>query len=106
VNEFPAFFEHVMMPSNPFPSDDVSDVQHPRGVFDFMCEPDFTSPNAGLFGSDILMDLDKILEFNPSPAATNVNSEFSNEDQSTKQRVAAFRESLWYVVKIIFRGIF
>ncbi|KAL3445031.1 hypothetical protein BJX65DRAFT_165665 [Aspergillus insuetus] len=95
VNGFPAFFEHVMMPSNPFPSDDVSDVQHPRGVFDFMCEPDFTSPSAGLFGSDILMDLDKILEFNPSPAATNANSEFSNEDQSTKQRVAAFRESLW-----------
>ncbi|KAL2808072.1 hypothetical protein BJX63DRAFT_424893 [Aspergillus granulosus] len=95
VNEFPAFFEHVMMPSNPFPSDDNPDVQHPRGVFDFMCEPEFTSPDAGLFGSDILMDLDKILEFNPSPAATNANSEFSNEDQSTKQRVAAFRKSLW-----------
>jgi hypothetical protein len=70
-----------------------------------MCEPEFTSPNAGLFGSDILMDLDKILEFNPSPAATNVNSEFSNEDQSTKQRVAAFRKSLWYVVKFISRSI-
>ncbi|KAL3467681.1 hypothetical protein BJX64DRAFT_273736 [Aspergillus heterothallicus] len=95
VNEFPAFFEHVMMPSNPFPTDELSDVQQPRGVFDFMCEPEFTSPNAGLFGSDILMDLDKILEFNPSPAATNANSESSIEAQNTKQRVSAFRKSLW-----------
>ncbi|KAL2833130.1 hypothetical protein BJY01DRAFT_94919 [Aspergillus pseudoustus] len=95
VNEFPAFFEHVMMPSNPFPSDDIPHVQHPRSVFDFMCEPEFTSPNAGLFGSDILMDLDRILEFNPSPAVTNVNSDLSHEDQNTKQRVAAFRKSLW-----------
>ncbi|KAL2867626.1 uncharacterized protein BJX67DRAFT_80745 [Aspergillus lucknowensis] len=95
VNEFPAFFEQVMMQSGSSNPNDTPGVQQPRGVFDFMCEPNFTSPDAGLFGSDILMDLDRMLEFNPSPAATTSNSEIASEDLNTKQRVAAFRRSLW-----------
>ncbi|KAL4864926.1 hypothetical protein BDV12DRAFT_158250 [Aspergillus spectabilis] len=93
MSGFPAFFEHVMMPASLCPSVDTG-VQQPRGVFDFM-EPDFTSPDAGLFGADILVDLDKILEFNLSPAVTTPSFDVSTEEQSTRQRVAAFRKSLW-----------
>lgn len=91
VNAFPAFFEQVMMP----PSNDFGEVQQPRGVFDFMCDPEYASQNEGLFGDDILMDLDKILEYNPSPVTTNSFAQIPTEEQNTKQRVAAFRKSLW-----------
>ncbi|KAL4742458.1 hypothetical protein BDV11DRAFT_202754 [Aspergillus similis] len=94
LSEFPAFFEHVMMPSE-LCSTGAPDVQQPRGVLDFMCDPGFASPDANLFGSDILMDLDKILEYNPSPAATSSDQELNTEEESTKHRVAAFRRSLW-----------
>ncbi|RDW79107.1 Zn(II)2Cys6 transcription factor domain-containing protein [Aspergillus mulundensis] len=94
LSEFPAFFEHVMMPSDLYPAG-IPNVQQPRGVFDFMGDPGLTSPDLGLFGSDILVDLDKILEYNPSPAAATSYQEGSAEEQSTKQRVAAFRKSLW-----------
>lgn len=87
------------MAPNLYPLTEVSEVQHPRGVFDFMCDPESISPNAGLFGADILADLDKILEYNPSPAATNSHLDASNEEQSTKQRVTAFRKSLWYALQ-------
>ena len=85
-----------MMVPNPYHLEGVPEIQQPRGVFDFMCDPESTSPDVGLFGADILADLDKILEYNPSPAATNSYSDVSNEEQNTKQRVAAFRKSLWY----------
>ncbi|KAL4748571.1 hypothetical protein BDW72DRAFT_205537 [Aspergillus terricola var. indicus] len=94
LSEFPAFFEHVMMPSEPSPSG-APGVQQPRGVLDFMCDPGFASSDANLFGSDILMDLDKILEYNPSPAPTTSGQELNTEEENTKQRVAAFRRSLW-----------
>ncbi|KAL4883529.1 hypothetical protein BJY04DRAFT_226549 [Aspergillus karnatakaensis] len=94
VNEFPAFFEHVMLPTGTSPSNGNPGVQQPRGVFDFM-EPDFNSPGAGLFGSDILLDLDKILEFDPSGDVLTPGLDGSSEEQSARQRVAAFRKSLW-----------
>ncbi|KAL4811887.1 hypothetical protein BDW67DRAFT_141805 [Aspergillus spinulosporus] len=94
LSEFPAFFEHVMMPSE-LCSTGAPDVQQPRGVLDFMCDPGFANSDANLFGSDILMDLDKILEYNPSPAPTSSDQELNTEEESTKQRVAAFRRSLW-----------
>ncbi|KAL4976873.1 hypothetical protein BDW66DRAFT_166179 [Aspergillus desertorum] len=94
LSEFPAFFEHVMMPSD-LGSTGAPGVQQPRGVFDFMCDPGFASSDVGLFGSDILMDLDRILEQNPSPAPTTSDREVSTEEESAKQRVAAFRKSLW-----------
>ncbi|KAL4768215.1 hypothetical protein BDW60DRAFT_225961 [Aspergillus nidulans var. acristatus] len=94
LSEFPAFFEHVMMPSE-LCSTDAPGVQQPRGVLDFMCDPGFASSDANLFGSDIIMDLDKILEYNPSPAPTSSDQELNTEEESTKQRVAAFRRSLW-----------
>jgi hypothetical protein len=95
LSEFPAFFEHVMRPSE-LCSTDAPGVQQPRGVLDFMCDPGFASSDANLFGSDIIMDLDKILEYNPSPASTSSDQELNTEEESTKQRVAAFRRSLWY----------
>ncbi|KAL5041177.1 hypothetical protein BDW71DRAFT_13821 [Aspergillus fruticulosus] len=94
LSEFPAFFEQVMMSSD-LCSTAAPGVQQPRGVFDFMCDPGFASSDVGLFGSDILMDLDRILEYNPSPSPTAADQEVSTEEESTKQRVAAFRKSLW-----------
>ncbi|KAL6234560.1 hypothetical protein BDW75DRAFT_251382 [Aspergillus navahoensis] len=94
LSEFPAFIEHVMMPSG-LCSTGAPGVQQPRGFLDFMCDPGFTSSDSGLFGSDILMDLDRILEYNPSPAPTTSDQEDSTEEERTKQGVAAFRKSLW-----------
>ncbi|KAL4807498.1 hypothetical protein BDV18DRAFT_151524 [Aspergillus unguis] len=93
LTNFPAFFENVMMPSNIPPENGAA--QQPRGVFDFMCDSDFASLDGGLFGQDVLMDLDQILEYNPSPATTSSNPDISTEEQITKRRVAAFRKSLW-----------
>ncbi|KAL4953770.1 hypothetical protein BDW69DRAFT_150717 [Aspergillus filifer] len=96
LGEFPSFFGNIMMSSEVIP-DTVAMVQQPRGVFDFMDDPEFLSSGAetGLFGTEILADLDHILQYNPSPAATNSILESSNEEQCTKQRVEAFRKSLW-----------
>ncbi|KAL4797787.1 hypothetical protein BDV19DRAFT_37991 [Aspergillus venezuelensis] len=96
LGEFPSFFENIMMPSD-LTSNTVAMTQQPRGVFDFMDDPNFLSSGAdtSLFGTEILADLDHILQYNPSPAATNCILESSNEEQGTKQRVEAFRRSLW-----------
>ncbi|KAL3471069.1 hypothetical protein BJX99DRAFT_33097 [Aspergillus californicus] len=92
AGDFPAFFEHIM--SSDMCPDSMFGLQQPRGVFDFMGEPEFTNPETGLFEADKLVDLDMILEFNPSPNA-NPGVNLVAEDQSTKQRVDAFRKSLW-----------
>ncbi|KAL4968214.1 C2H2-type zinc finger protein [Aspergillus stella-maris] len=96
LGEFPSFFGNIMMPLD-LTSNTVTIAQQPRGVFDFMDDPDFLSSGADtdLFGTEILADLDHILQYNPSPAATNSILETSNEEQRTKQRVEAFRKSLW-----------
>ncbi|KAL4944372.1 hypothetical protein BDV06DRAFT_210294 [Aspergillus oleicola] len=96
LGEFPSFFGNIMMPSE-LTSSSVSMVQQPRGVFDFMNDPESLNSDADtdLFGPEILADLDDILQYNPSPVATNSVMDTSNEAQSTKQRVEAFRRSLW-----------
>ena len=73
VNEIPAFFEQVMLPpgTSPWPGFQVN--QQPRGVFDFMCDPEFTSPDGGLFNFDTITDLDIILGSGASPVTANID---------------------------------
>ena len=97
VNEIPAFFEQVMLPSGTSPWPGFQGVQQPRGVFDFMCDPEFTSPDGGLFNFDTITDLDIILGSGASPVTANLDPGAPIGDQSAKQRVAAFRRSLWFV---------
>lgn len=95
ANGIPAFFEQVMLPPDTSPWPGFQGVQQPRGIFDFMCEPDFTSPDGGLFNFDTINDLDIILGSGASPVTANLNPGVPIDDQSAKQRVAAFRRSLW-----------
>lgn len=97
VNEFPAFFEQVMFPPGTSPGPGFQGVQQPRGVVDFMCDPEFTSPDGSLFNFDTITDLDILLGSGASPITANLGSGAPIEDQRAKQRVAAFRRSLWYV---------
>jgi hypothetical protein len=97
VNDIPAFFEQVMLPPGTSPWAGFQGVQQPRGVFDFMCDPEFTSPDGGLFNFDTITDLDIILGSGASPVTANLGPGAPIDDQSAKQRVAAFRRSLWYV---------
>ncbi|KAL4931835.1 C2H2-type zinc finger protein [Aspergillus undulatus] len=98
ANGFPAFFGNIMMPPD-LSHNSLMEVQQPRSVFDLMRDPEYDtlSADAALFGVDILADLDRILEFNPSPVEITPSLDLSapTETQSTKQRVAAFRRSLW-----------
>jgi hypothetical protein len=96
VNDIPAFFEQVMLPPGTSPWPGFQGVQQPRGVFDFMCDPEFTSPDGGLFNFGTITDLDIILGSGASPVTANFGSGAPIDDQSAKQRVAAFRRSLWY----------
>lgn len=97
VNEIPAFFEQVMLPPGTSPWPGFQGVQQPRGVFDFMCDLEFTSPDGGLFNFDTITDLDLILGSGSSPVTANLGPGIPIDDQSAKQRVAAFRRSLWYL---------
>lgn len=93
VNGIPAFFEQVMLPPSTSPCPGFQGVQQPRGVFDFMRDPEFTSPDGGLFNFDTITDLDIIL----GSDTANLGPGAPIDDQSAKQRVAAFRRSLWFV---------
>lgn len=93
----PAFFEQITLPPGTSTWPGFQNGQQPRGMFDFMCDPEFPSPESGLFNFDAVSDLDLMLGFGPSPITSNTTSGMSVEDQNTKQRVAAFRRSLWYV---------
>ncbi|KAF9892629.1 hypothetical protein FE257_001031 [Aspergillus nanangensis] len=88
--EFPAFFEHIMLPS------DVARELHidePKDIFNATQNMDDINAEDELFTHDITSDLDKILDFE---FAGDFSFLTPDEPQTTTQhRVAAFRDSLW-----------
>lgn len=93
LNQFPAFFEQVMLPSlgtdNGFEG-----TQQPR-AFDFMQDIDFTLPENDVFGTNFIPDLDRILDMT-APFSEFDNQQTSLDDEeSASRRAAAFQKSLW-----------
>ncbi|KAJ5778761.1 hypothetical protein N7520_002007 [Penicillium odoratum] len=92
LNQFPAFFEHVMLP-NKGADKAIQGTQQPR-AFDFMQDIDFTlSPN-DVFGTSFIPDLDKILDM--AAPFSEIDQQSSLDDQeSASRRADAFQRSLW-----------
>ncbi|KAJ5632014.1 hypothetical protein N7490_008353 [Penicillium lividum] len=92
LNQFPAFFEHVMLP-NMGTDMAIQGTQQPR-AFDFMQDIDFTlSPN-DVFGTSFIPDLDKILDM--AVPFSEIDQQSSLDDQeSASRRADAFQRSLW-----------
>lgn len=96
LNNFPAFFEQVMLPSL-VQTNSFQETQQPR-VFDFMQDTDFTIAEHDIFGTDFIPDLDRI--FDPTmPFAGFEDSQqpLLDDQDSARRRAAAFQRSLWYL---------
>ncbi|KAJ5096575.1 hypothetical protein N7456_007296 [Penicillium angulare] len=94
INQFPAFFEQVMLPGleacNTLP-----ETQQPR-VFDFMQDNDITLFDSDIFGTDFMPELDKIFDATGSLVGFGENHLSPLDDQeSASRRAAAFQRSLW-----------
>lgn len=93
LNQFPAFFEQVMLPT--LGTDNgLQGTQQPR-AFDFMQDIDFTLSENDVFGTNFIPDLDKILDM-AGPFSDLDKQQSSLDDiESAGQRAAAFQKSLW-----------
>jgi hypothetical protein len=104
LNQFPAFFEQVMLPSLDT-ENGLQGTQQPR-AFDFMQDIDFTLSDNDVFGTKFIPDLDKILDM-AAPFSEFDNQQSSPDDEeSASRRAAAFQKSLWCVplAKLVFTG--
>ncbi|KAJ5531909.1 hypothetical protein N7494_008461 [Penicillium frequentans] len=93
LNQFPAFFEQVMLPT--LGTDNgLQGTQQPR-AFDFMQDIDLTLSENDVFGTNFIPDLDKILDM-AGPFSDLDKQQSSLDDiESASQRAAAFQKSLW-----------
>lgn len=99
LNEFPAFFEQVMLPdletNNIF-----HDTQQPR-VFDFWQDQDVNLLENDIFDTEFIPDFDKIFDLPALPPLSefdNLGQTPPDDQQSIRHRTAAFQRSLWFVV--------
>lgn len=96
LNNFPAFFEQVMLPSIGA-EDSFQETQQPR-AFDFMQDTDFTQAEYDIFGTDFIPDLDRILDTTvPFVGFEDSQQPLLDDQDSARLRAAAFQRSLWYV---------
>jgi hypothetical protein len=96
LNNFPAFFEQVMLPN--VEMEIPQETQQPRGVFDFMLDTDFIFPENDLFDTNFMPDLDRILDTGPSICGSeDLQNSQLGDHESASRRAAAFRKSFWYV---------
>ncbi|KAJ5313085.1 hypothetical protein N7508_003915 [Penicillium antarcticum] len=94
LNNFPAFFEHGMLPN--VEMEVPQETQQPRGVFDFMLDTDFVFPENDLFDADFMPDLDRILDAGPSICGSkDQQNPQLGDHESASRRAAAFRKSFW-----------
>ncbi|OQE24054.1 hypothetical protein PENFLA_c010G08065 [Penicillium flavigenum] len=94
LNNFPAFFEQVMLPN--VEMELRQETQQPRGVFDFMLDTDFIFPENDLFDTNFMPDLDLILETGPSICGSeDLQNPHLGDHESASRRAAAFRKSFW-----------
>lgn len=94
LNNFPAFFEQVMLPGLEV-QDPFQATQQPR-AFDFMQDIDYTLADSDLFGTDFIPDLDKILDtVAPLPEFADAQQALPDDQESASRRAAAFQRSLW-----------
>ncbi|CAI7608165.1 unnamed protein product [Penicillium manginii] len=94
LNNFPAFFEQVMLP-NIGAEDSFQDTQQPR-AFDFMQDTDFTLAEYDIFGTDFIPDLDRILDTTaPLVGFEDSREPLLDDQESARLRAAAFQRSLW-----------
>ncbi|KAJ5882443.1 uncharacterized protein N7529_001115 [Penicillium soppii] len=88
--QFPAFFEHVMLPSL---GTDTLPIQQPP-AFEFMQDIDFALSENDVFGTSFIPDLDKIIDM--SAPFCDIDQQSTPDDQeSASRRAAAFQRSLW-----------
>jgi hypothetical protein len=91
--QFPAFFEHVMLPSL---GTDKLPIQQPP-AFEFMQDIDFALSENDVFGTSFIPDLDKIIDM--SAPFCDIDQQSTPDDQeSASRRAAAFQRSLWWVI--------
>lgn len=96
LNNFPAFFEQVMLPN--VEMEVPQETQQPRGVFDFMLDTDFVFPENDLFDTNFMPDLDRILDIGPSTCGSeDLQNPQLGDHESASRRAAAFRKSFWFV---------
>ncbi|KAJ6059305.1 uncharacterized protein N7446_008888 [Penicillium canescens] len=94
LNNFPAFFEQVMLPN--VEMEIPQETQQPRGVFDFMLDTDFIFPENDLFDTNFMPDLDRILDTGPSICGSeDLQNPQLGDHESASRRAAAFRKSFW-----------
>lgn len=94
LNNFPAFFEQVMLPSIGA-EDSFQETQQPR-AFDFMHDADFTLAEYDIFGTDFIPDLDRILDTTaPFVGFEDSRKPLLDDQDSARLRAAAFQRSLW-----------
>ncbi|KZN87019.1 hypothetical protein EN45_055750 [Penicillium chrysogenum] len=94
LNNFPAFFEQVMLPN--VEMELPQETQQPRGVFDFMLDTDFIFPEDDLFDTNFMPDLDRILDTGPSICGSeDLQKPQLGDHESASRRAAAFRKSFW-----------
>jgi hypothetical protein len=102
LNNFPAFFEQVMLPN--VEMELPQETQQPRGVFDFMLDTDFIFPEDDLFDTNFMPDLDRILDTGPSICGSeDLQKPQLGDHESASRRAAAFRKSFWYVEILLMR---
>lgn len=102
INQFPAFFEQVMLPS--FQAhDSFEGAQQPR-VFDWMQDSDINLSENDIFGTEFIPDLDRIFDFTvPLPSYDEDHPSPLDDQESASRRAAAFQRSLWYVTALCLR---
>ncbi|CAI7637538.1 unnamed protein product [Penicillium viridicatum] len=94
LNNFPAFFEQVMLPNEEMEL--PQETQQPRGVFDFMLDTDFIFPENDLFDTNFMPDLNRILDTGPSICGSeDIRNHQLGDHESASRRAAAFRKSFW-----------
>ncbi|KAJ5730845.1 uncharacterized protein N7483_005353 [Penicillium malachiteum] len=94
LDQFPAFFEQVMLP-NVDASHDIHETQQPR-IFDLMRDNDPISLATDIFGGEFIPDLDKIFDATVPFMDFDENHPSPLDDQeSANRRAAAFQRSLW-----------
>ncbi|KAJ5757259.1 uncharacterized protein N7511_007441 [Penicillium nucicola] len=94
LNNFPAFFEQVMLPNVEL--EIQQETQQPRGVFDFMLDTDFVFPENDLFDTNFMPDLDRLLDTGPSICGSDdLQNPQLGDHESASRRAAAFRKSFW-----------